>query len=807
MRGGGSNSREHGSLGDEGGLVTGARRRLFGAALAIMAVAGVVTALWLLAGEGTGRRGADAARADGSADAARGPVAEGFAGSEACARCHTEQHEAWRGSTHGRAGGPPGPETVIAPFDGTPMILSDARVTPAVEATGAYVFLVDRPGRPRVRYTVDGVVGRGHMLGGGTQGFVSAFDDGTVRFLPFDFSATEGVWFCNTAAVAGWWISGGDLASLRPDVGWVPISDTLKLTDCGDWPPIRILGTDDRFANCQNCHGSQIQVAYDSAASAYETTYTGLDINCESCHGPAREHVARADGGFTDADIGLASLVGLDKEESVKLCLSCHALKRRLEPGYLPGEPLEEHFSLKAPLIGDRPFTPDGRVRTFAYQQNHLYSACYYAGSMTCVDCHDPHGQGYRDHNRRPLAGPFDDGQCTGCHASKIPAEPHTFHPTGSDGVRCVACHMPYLQQPVLGERIPYARSDHSISIPRPLLDDEYGITGACAQCHTDRTPSRLQRDIEERWGRVKPPLPIVEALLGAEADPALAGEAEALSLLRPGSAVPIAQVAALNHLFTEYFRPGVSPPDAVSARLRLLATSPDPDVAAAALAALDLTEGDGLLTRAFLDEALRAPAPRADRIRARWALVLTLVADVYRRQAEIPSYVAALEAAWSVRPSDPEGLLNLGAAYAETGRTEEAMQHYIRSVQLDTDNAVALVNLGLLLESMGRVDEAEGAYRRAIEVRPSESLAHLNLGNVHLRRSDFAAAIGHYEEAVRYDRGMALAHFYKAVAHVQLGDLASARRAVRSAAEFAPDDPQVRDLLEQLSEDAGRQD
>jgi hypothetical protein len=191
------------------------------------------------------------------ADATSGPpAARGFAGSATCQNCHTDQFEAWRTSTHGTAGGPPGPETVIAPFDGTPIEFADGRVTPTIEPSGAYVFLVDRPGRPQLRLPVDGVVGRGHMLGGGTQGFVSTFADGTVRFLPFDYSATNREWFCNTAAVAGWWISGGDLASLRPDVGWVPISDSMKLTDCGDWPPIRILGTDDRYANCQSCHGS-----------------------------------------------------------------------------------------------------------------------------------------------------------------------------------------------------------------------------------------------------------------------------------------------------------------------------------------------------------------------------------------------------------------------------------------------------------------------------------------------------------------------------------------------------------------------
>jgi len=397
--------------------VRGKGRTIAGVLAGAAILALILIAVRMGGGDGSGR--------SATADT---PTAPGFAGSAACAECHADQVEAWRGSTHQQAGGKPGPETVIAPFDGTPIVFADGQVTPTIEASGDYVFVVDQPGRPPTRLRVDGVIGRGHMLGGGTQGFVSTFDDGTQRFLPFDYSASNGVWFCNTAAVAGWWISGGDLAPLRPDTGWVPISDTMKLTDCGDWPPIRILGTDDRYANCQSCHGSQVDARYDDEAKTYRTTYTGLDINCESCHGPAGEHVTLAQGGFPGNDVGLASLVDLDKDESIGVCLQCHALKRRLEPGYLPGAQLEDHFSLKAPLIGDRPFTPDGRVRTFAYQQNHLYSACYYAGSMTCVDCHDPHGQGYQDQNRRPLTGPLDDGQCTGCHASKAGGADHTFH-------------------------------------------------------------------------------------------------------------------------------------------------------------------------------------------------------------------------------------------------------------------------------------------------------------------------------------------------------------------------------------------
>ena len=50
-----------------------------------------------------------------------------FAGSEACAPCHAEQYRAWATSTHGTAGGEPGPNVVIAPFDGTPISRGSVR--------------------------------------------------------------------------------------------------------------------------------------------------------------------------------------------------------------------------------------------------------------------------------------------------------------------------------------------------------------------------------------------------------------------------------------------------------------------------------------------------------------------------------------------------------------------------------------------------------------------------------------------------------------------------------------------------------
>ena len=210
-----------------------------------------------------------------------------FVGSETCAACHASEYASWKPSTHGRAGaGPPNPQSVKGPFDGRPMRFRDAVVTPSKTAGGAYVFTVVQQGRPTVAFRVDAVVGGGYMVGGGTQAAFGKFPDGTLRFLPFDYSQAEHLWFCQG----------------RPgNRGWLPITPAIALADCDAWPPTRILGSAERFQTCQQCHGSQIEVAFDSVDKRYDTRFTTLAINCESCHGPGRRHVEIARSGRSGA--------------------------------------------------------------------------------------------------------------------------------------------------------------------------------------------------------------------------------------------------------------------------------------------------------------------------------------------------------------------------------------------------------------------------------------------------------------------------------------------------------------------------
>lgn len=707
-----------------------------------------------------------------------------FVGAEVCADCHADQYRMWSESTHGRAGGEPGPETVIAPFDGRPMTFADATVVPRIRG-GSYEFVVRQDGFGEQTFRVDGVIGRAHMLGGGTQGFISRHVDGTERFLPWDWSGTDDTWFCNTGS--------------RTDAGWEPVTSDMALADCGDWPPLRPIGTVDRFANCQECHGSQILTTLETG-TGYETTYTSLAVNCESCHGPAREHVesVRAPDYAPGDPAAIGTLAYLDKDESLGLCFQCHALKDVLREGYLPGESLEAYYALKYPVLGDRPYTVDGRVRTFAYQATHLGSACYLDGPMDCVSCHEPHGQGYWDIDKRPLDDPFDDRQCTSCHASKgIDVEAHTFHPAGSDGSTCVSCHMPYVQHPEVGEGVSFARSDHTIAIPRPVFDSDLGIESACAGCHEDSTPLQLQGQVREWWGEIKPHRPTVAGLAGEFRARNLADAGELL--LHPEENDPFIQFQGLSRLLSGYLQPDVdSLPGPVERDLRELSANADLDIRSLAAASLHWTLGDDPDVRSLLVSTLEGE-PEAGPLRDRWVLALGFLGDRAREEGDFAQSLAAYEKALELKPGDPDILHALGQTHSRAGAFPLAVDAIRRSLAADSRQPLAWVNLGIALTGNGDAAGAREAYDEAIRLNPHEALAHFNLGNYFQQAARYEEAAAAYERAVDTDPGLGRAHFELGRTLFRLERFGDALPHARRAVEFSPEHTPSRQMLAEL--------
>ena len=728
-----------------------------------------------------------------------------FIGAQACADCHQPQYNAWRTSTHGQAGGPPSDVNVLASFDGTPIQFRDATVIPDIAPDGTYRFTVRRDGRPEQVFAVDGVVGGGHMVGGGTQGFVSRFPDGTTRFLPFDYSRGATTWFCNTSRLTAWWTPTGTVSELRPDTGWVPITPDMPLTDCGDWPPVRTLGTTTDFANCQQCHGSQVTLRFDAETRRYDTRIASLAIDCESCHGPAERHVQLARNSQLDSTLGLPSLSTLDVDASLDVCFQCHALKRTLAPGYLPGADFDDHYSLRAPVLSDDPFWGDGRARNFAYQQNHLSSACYLSGTMTCTDCHAPHGQEYRDVFGAELDGRFDDGQCLDCHPSKA-SDPtrHTHHAPDSPGSRCVSCHMPYLQHPSVGNQIPYARSDHTIAIPRPAFDASLGIEGACRSCHGDMSIEGLQHTVGQWYGTLKPHRDLVATLVGSggpgDLFEAIVTEATAASSGNGERPEVLARVQLIDRLVRSALTPDMPVGDErlVNA-LRTLGASGNLDVRAIALAAMHLAWGEQSDVRANLTATLEGAGADDRALRRRWSWALRGYANRYRDAGQLDRAVSVYRKALEVLPENPDALSDLAATHAMRGNLSDAERLYRRALDRDSLQPKVLVNLGLVFEQSGRQSEAIAAYESAVRINPRESLAQANLGNIAFAQADYATAIARYQNAVLADPTLVNTQLLLAQSFILANQLDSALVHARTALEFSPQNDTARRMVQDL--------
>ncbi len=632
-----------------------------------------------------------------------------FVGSESCFKCHIEQYSLWRSSTHGRAGGDPGHVKIIARFDDQPLQFKEGVVIPTITENKDYVFLVRREDQPEQVVKVDGVVGGGHMEGGGTQSFFTRLPNGSMCLVPWDFNRTDDVWFVQLK-----------------DLRWVRTNETISLDNLANWPPNRVLGTENSVSNCQNCHGSQILVEHESEAGKYSTRYTTLQINCESCHGPGRRHIDLMETADLDtlADIGITVLSTATKDESLDKCFECHAVKASLSKNYLSGMPLAAHFALKFPILATAPYMPDGRIKSFGYQQNHLFSDCYINGSMTCVDCHDPHSTGSRDVWFEPLVGKFDDGQCISCHPSKAEnREGHSYHQTDSPGNVCTSCHMPFLQHPLLGHDVRFARSDHVIPIPRPAFDDSLGIENACAQCDRDRDLAWQQQKYDEWYGKIKPHNPLLQNNMKADRISDIHEAAEIL--LNSDPYYPMAHVTGLYAFTDKFLKPDMKNLDSgIIERLKAFGDHTDLDVRSLALMALHLSAGHNEAVHNYLVLQASVNPDEETALRTRWAFAMDYMGMRFSMKRDYPSAVLSHQKSLEIKPGDSYTLVNLGNAYLNAGNRSDAIRSFDQALDVDPENASIYFKLAQIYSAMRRKGDAVKILKKGLKVDPNNQAA-----------------------------------------------------------------------------------
>ena len=104
----------------------------------------------------------------------------------------------------------------------------------------------------------------------------------------------------------------------------------------------------------------------------------------------------------------------------------------------------------------------------------------------------------------------------------------------------------------------------------------------------------------------------------------------------------------------------------------------------------------------------------------------------------------------------------NLAAELEGSGRSQEALAHYRRALEIRPDYPEAHNNLGnLLLSTRGAEAEALHHYEEALRIRPDFAEAHSDLANLLSRiPGREAEAVSHYQRALEVSPGDATAHY-----------------------------------------------
>lgn len=513
---------------------------------------------------------------------------------------------------------------------------------------------------------------------------------------------------------------------------------------------------------CIECHATGFQRGYDPDTGRFASHWQAPGVGCQSCHGPAAEHLrwAAGKGGPDDAGKGFTlALAEAGDRRQVEMCARCHSRRTPLGNGYQHGNALLDDYlpmTLDAGL-----YQVDGKIDGEVFEYGSFLQSRMYAAGVVCSDCHEPHGGRLRGsgngvcvqcHNPAGQAVRADIA-AAGLQAKDYDQPSHHHHAPGSAGARCTACHMP--GKVYMGKDL---RHDHSFSSPHPAQARELGHSDACLDCHRDSDPERVLAQFRQWYPQAAPRDGGYARALHA-ARRGLPGAAEGLLAQLARGDLPAIRRATLLGALPDY-------PSADALRTLVAALSDDsPLVRRAAVEALA-----GWLPAsrqaALFGPLLRDPV-RAVRLAAAWQLLSLEMEPSARRQV-----IAEYEQVQLTMLDRAEALLNLASVYAATGRDEQVEPTLRRALQRDPHFFPALIMLAQWREQAA--GDADGALRllnEAIREHPAEA-------------------------SLRHALGLAL---------VRQGLREQALAVLRRAHELAPEQPQYGYVLAVALHDGGR--
>jgi tetratricopeptide (TPR) repeat protein len=547
---------------------------------------------------------------------------------------------------------------------------------------------------------------------------------------------------------------------------------------------------------CADCHSTSLRKNYDLAKDSYTTTWSKINVSCESCHGPGSNHLvwaeSRKNGAYqpsngakglvvnlkdapgswsiSEPDTGTMHWKGEHRScNEIDTCAPCHSRRHPIQSDHQPGQPFLEAYVPS--LLEEGVYYADGQILEEDYEWGSFVQSKMYHEGVTCSDCHDPHSG--------KLPQMSMNSVCGKCHMlSKFGAAAHTHHKPESPGTLCVNCHMPTRTYMVVD-----VRRDHSFRVPRPDFSLIYGTPNACNQCHKHKSPSWSAETVVKWYG----PNRRQESHF-----------VEAIDAGRRG--LPGAQ-KALTALLMDSTKPGIARATALSLLPQYLTAASVPTLQAA------LGDGDALVRREAVrsleplspQDRVRLAAPlltdpvRSVRIEAARLLAGTLPNLLQEGQRTVLDRVISdLIASETASAERPENHMNLALLYVQMRRMGDAETELKTALRLDPGFVPAMVNLADLYRTQQRDEEGQQWLEKAVAVAPNAAEPVHALGLLRVRQKQYSDALRLLAKAATLQPGNVRYSYVYAVALQSSGQVDQAITVLEQAHKRRPANRQV---------------
>jgi hypothetical protein len=341
---------------------------------------------------------------DTSKEAPADPRGNQYAGADACISCHQNVYDSYLHTAHYNTSRPPTDSVILGNFSapGNDFFYNDSMKVTMSKKDNRYFETAYINGRETESHSIDIIIGSG----GKAQTFLYRKDD-EIYQLPVSYFA--------------------------PASGWA---------NSPGFPADHISFARSISSSCFGCHASaaNVKLAKTGSLSVSEKYVTGqmlLRIDCERCHGPAREHVDYQKNHPKDREAKYIALISkLTRRQKMDMCGVCHSgIQKTIQPvfNFKPGDVLDNYYYPDVAPLATTNMDVHG-----TQTQLLMASKCYRkSNTLTCMSCHDSHK------NERDQMEVFSQ-RCMTCH-SEANHNFCTLQNVAKEKMQtnCIDCHMP----------------------------------------------------------------------------------------------------------------------------------------------------------------------------------------------------------------------------------------------------------------------------------------------------------------------------------------------------------------------------